>query len=237
VAHNYRRDHWLNLWPVLATGTPAGLAATLARIEVATGLPVYAFPKERAFYLGLWLELDADGGRRTRSVPESPLDPDYRPTALDRRIVAATQAGLPLTPEPYATLARQIGCSFAELIERLRAMLAAGAIRRIGLVPNHYRLGLRGNGMTVWDIPDGRLESVGRRLGGLDWVSHCYARPRHRPHWPYNLFAMVHGRDRAEVGAKVAEMANLLRDDSRGHEVLFSSAVLKKTGMRLDPVD
>jgi len=232
VAHNYRRDHWLNLWPVLATETPAGIADILARLETTTGLPVYAFPKEREFYLGLWLELDAQGGRRTRSIREPPLDLDYHLHALDRRIVAATQAGLPLTPEPYAAVAQQIGCSVAEVMERLQAMLAAGVIRRIGLVPNHYRLGLRGNGMTVWDIPDERLEAVGRRLGDLDWVSHCYARPRHRPHWPYNLFAMVHGRDRAEVNVKVAEMAELVRDGSRGHEVLFSSAVLKKTGLR-----
>ena len=233
VAHNYRREHRLNLWPVLATATPGGIEEVARRIEAATGLPLYRFPKEREFYLGLWLEVDAAGARGTRSIPEPAADPAYRPDALDLRICRATQAGLPLVPEPYAAVAAQLGCGEAQVIGRLAAMLAAGAVRRIGLVPNHYRLGLRGNGMTVWDLPDGRLEELGTRIGALDWVSHCYVRPRHPPHWPYNLFAMVHGRDRAEVDAKVTRMAALLAGDSRGHQVLLSSAVLKKTGLRI----
>lgn len=233
VAHNYRRDHRLNMWFVLATEAPEAIGETIGRIEARTGLPVYAFPKEREFYLGLWFEIGPEGALGTRSIPDGPTHPPYPLDALDRRLVTATQGGLLLVPTPWAVVAEQIGCSPVVLGERLRAMLASGIIRRIGVVPNHVRLGFRGNGMTVWDVPDGRLEAVGARIGGLDFVSHCYARPRHLPSWPYNLFAMVHGRDRPEVARKVAEMAALLGDDSRGHEILYSSAVLKKTGMRL----
>ncbi len=233
VAHNYRRDHRLNMWFVLATKTRSGIADATARIESATGLSIYAFPKEQEFYLGLWLELDQDGGCHTHSLAESPINTPQPLDDLDRHIVAATQAGLPLTSEPCETVAAQIGCASVEMVGRLEAMLDCGIIRRIGLVPNHYRLGLRGNGMTVWDIPDEQLDAVGGRIGALDYVSHCYARPRYRPDWPYNLFAMVHGRDRDQVSAKVQDMARVLDDDSRGHEILFSTAVLKKTGMRL----
>ena len=116
---------------------------------------------------------------------------------------------------------------------RINDMLDRGVIRRLGLVPNHYRLGFKGNGMTVWNVPDAQLEEAGRRLGEMDFVSHCYARPRHLPDWPYNLFAMVHGRDRDDVMEKVMAMSGALRTCNQGHEVLFSSAVLKKTGMRL----
>ncbi len=233
VAHNYRRDHRLNLWFVLATDSPAAIDETLHRIEAAAGLPVYSFPKEREFYLGLWLEIDADGERHTRSFSEQPLAAPKPLDALDRRIVAATQAGLPLVAEPWLQVAHQVGCSRDLLSERIQAMLASGVIRRIGVVPNHVRLGFRGNGMTVWDIPDERLDTVGRRIGELDFVSHCYSRPRHPPDWPYNLFAMVHGTDRAQVARKVAEMAHLIGPDSRAHDILYSSAVLKKTGLRL----
>ena len=233
VAHNYRRAHRLNQWFVLATERPEQIADTLGRIEVATGLRVYAFPKEREFYLGLWLELTEQGRVATRSTGE-PLDGSgLVPDALDRRILAATQAGLPLTPEPCKAVAEQVGCMPAEVSGRLEAMLGSGAIRRIGVVPNHYRLGLRGNGMTVWDIPDEQLEAVGQRIGALDFVSHCYSRPRHLPDWPYNLFAMVHGQDRSEVLQKVERIAGMLGPDSRAHQVLFSTAVLKKTGLRL----
>lgn len=233
VAHNYRREHRLNQWFVVATERPEQIEETLERIEAATGLKVYAFPKEREFYLGLWLELTEQGRVGTRSAGERLEGSGQTPDGLDRRILAATQAGLPITIEPCDTIAVQVGCEPNEVAGRLDAMLETGAIRRIGVVPNHYRLGLRGNGMTVWDIPDRRLESAGRRVGALDWVSHCYARPRHPPEWPYNLFAMVHGEDRTEVLHKVERMATMLGPDSRGHRVLFSTAVLKKTGLRL----
>ncbi|HEB97177.1 MAG TPA: Lrp/AsnC family transcriptional regulator [Sedimenticola thiotaurini] len=163
-------------------------------------------------------------------MPETtnpPLD------ALDRRIVVATQAGLPLVPDPYGAVAREAGCSRGEVMERMRRMLSNGVIRRIGAVPNHYTLGFRGNGMSVWDVADDRVEHYGRRIGELEFVSHAYRRPRHLPEWPYNLFAMVHGRDRTEVMEKVARIAAMLGEDDRGHEVLFSTRILKKTGLRI----
>lgn len=55
VAHNYRREHALNMWFVLATETVAGIADTVARIEAATGLTVYPFPKEREYFVELKL--------------------------------------------------------------------------------------------------------------------------------------------------------------------------------------
>jgi len=233
VAHNYRRDHRLNMWFVLATDSPQAIGTGIRAIEAATGLSVYAFPKEREYYLGLWFELGADGGLRTRSLPSTPYGPQPALEELDRHIVAATQDGLPLTPEPCETVAAAAGCEPCEVVARMEAMLRSGVIRRIGVVPNHYKLGFRGNGMTVWNIPDERLDAVGERVGALDYVSHCYARPRHLPEWPYNLFAMVHGRDRRQVKDQVEEVARLLSGEAIGHEVLFSSAVLKKTGMRL----
>jgi siroheme decarboxylase len=152
---------------------------------------------------------------------------------IDREIVRATQEGLPLTPQPYGALAEQLGVTPEEIMARMRRMLDSGVIRRIGAVPNHYALGFRANGMTVWDVPDERIAELGPRVGALDFVSHCYQRPRHPPHWPYNLFAMVHGRDRDEVEAKVAQIATLLGDAERGHLVLYSTRILKKTGLRI----
>ncbi len=116
---------------------------------------------------------------------------------------------------------------------RMQRMLEKGIIRRIGAVPNHYTLGFRGNGMSVWDVPDDKIGEYGRRIGNLDFVSHAYHRPRQLPDWHYNLFAMVHGRDRQEVLIKVAQIAQLLGEDNRGHEVLFSTRILKKTGLRI----
>jgi DNA-binding Lrp family transcriptional regulator len=153
--------------------------------------------------------------------------------ALDRRIIAATQEGLPLVPEPYAKIAQSVGAAEDQVIERLEAMQDSGVIRRIAAVPNHYALGLAFNGMTVWDVDDEEIASLGPRVGALPFVTHCYRRPRVDGQWPYNLFAMVHGRDRAEVMAKVKEIAQLLGPAARAHDVLFSTRILKKTGFRL----
>jgi DNA-binding Lrp family transcriptional regulator len=152
--------------------------------------------------------------------------------ALDLAIVRATQAGLPLVAKPYHAVAGQVGASAEEVMARMVRMQAEGMIRRIGAVPNHYRLGYRANGMSVWDIPDERIGVVGRKVGALDDVSHCYHRPRHLPEWRYNLFAMVHGQTRDEVEQKVAAIAVLLGADARAHDVLYSTRILKKTGMR-----
>jgi siroheme decarboxylase len=232
VAHNYRRDHALNMWFVLATPTQAGLDTAIRRIQSATGLMVYDFPKLKEYHLGFWLHLGEDGSVGVRRVErERPVDP---PTldSLDRALVAATQAGLPLEPEPFETVARQIESDQATVAARLQCLLDSGAVRRIGAVPNHYRLGLRGNGMTVWNIEDPEVDALGERIGALGFVSHCYCRPRRLPLWPYNLFAMVHGRDRAEVLAAAAQIEALVAADCRGHRVLFSEAILKKAGLR-----
>ncbi|MGA7450777.1 MAG: AsnC family transcriptional regulator [Rhodoplanes sp.] len=152
---------------------------------------------------------------------------------LDRRIVAATQAGLPLVAQPYRAVAEMVGATEAEVIARLERMLASGAIRRIGAVPNHYALGFSANGMSVWDVADEKIVEVGAMVGALDFVTHCYQRPRHLPLWPYNLFAMAHGRTRTEIEEKVGRIAALIGDAARSHEVLYSTRILKKAGLRI----
>ena len=152
---------------------------------------------------------------------------------LDLRIVRATQAGLPLLAEPYREVAAQLGIAPERVIERLRAMLSDGRIRRIGAVPNHYRLGYTANGMSVWVVDDAALARLGPEVGALPFVTHCYRRPRRPPAWPFNLFAMIHGRSRAEVEDQVAQVRALLRDACRGSDVLYSTRILKKTGLRL----
>ena len=152
---------------------------------------------------------------------------------LDRRLVVATQAGLPLVSRPYHALGEQLGIPAREIMDRLSGMLERGVIRRIGAVPNHYAIGYAANGMSVWDVDDARVDELGLRVGGLPFVTHCYRRPRHLPDWPYNLFAMVHGRDRSEVEAKAAVIRELLGGACLTHEILYSSRILKKTGLRL----
>ena len=153
-------------------------------------------------------------------------------TATDRRIIAATQGGLPLTPRPFAEVAGWLGLPEAEVIDRMAAMQASGVIRRVALAPNHYALGLVANGMTVWDLDDAQAVTLGAQVGALDFVSHCYLRPRAEG-WPYNLFAMVHGHSRDEVEVLRARITDLLGPACRAKDILYSTRILKKTGLRL----
>ena len=152
---------------------------------------------------------------------------------VDRALIVATQAGLPLVPRPYDALAQQLGMAAAEVKARLERMLARGVIRRIGAVPNHYALGYTANGMSVWDVDDEHCDALGIAIGKLDFVTHCYRRPRHPPDWPYNLFAMVHGRTRDEVEARLWTIRDMLGKRCRASDVLYSSGILKKAGLRI----
>lgn len=231
VAHNYRREHALNMWFVVAAETPEGAWTACDQIQIATGLQVYAFPKEREYFVGLYLPL----------LPGSPppASPIHRAAQLfslsefDRELIAATQAGLPLVPRPYDTIAALLGTTGDDIRARLHHLLNAGVVRRIAAIPNHYSLGYVANGMSVWDVDDAEVDRLGELIGSLPGVSHCYRRPRKPGIWPYNLFAMLHGHSRDEVLEQARQLATLLLPACRAHDVLFSSQILKKTGLRL----
>ncbi|AYH45146.1 Lrp/AsnC family transcriptional regulator [Azoarcus sp. DN11] len=159
------------------------------------------------------------------------------PDELERRIIVATQGGLPLVPDPWGVVARELGVEPGALLARIRSMLERGAIRRIGAVPNHYAIGYTANGMSVWDVADDAVDAIGEWLGALAAVTHCYRRPRRLPDWPYNLFAMVHGRSHEAVSTELDDIAARLEarfpGACRARDVLFSSAILKKTGLRI----
>lgn len=158
--------------------------------------------------------------------------PTHELDDFDRALIEATQQGLPVCARPYHRLAETLGQPPGLVMERLRRMLASGVIRRIAGTPNHYRMGFVANGMTVWDVDDAVVDELGRRVGALEFVSHSYRRPRHPGVWPYNLFAMVHGTTRDECRGKAREIEALLGEHCRGHDILFSTRILKKTGFR-----
>ncbi|CAG9168738.1 hypothetical protein LMG23992_01280 [Cupriavidus laharis] len=164
------------------------------------------------------------------------MDPSAH-DAVDLALIRATQGGLPLVSAPYAVVGALLGIGEDEVIARLAAMQANGTLRRIAAVPNHYALGWRANGMTVWNVDDAYVDALGEQVGALPFVSHCYRRPRRLPLWPYNLFAMVHAHTREEAQPLVARIAAVLGDACRAQDVLWSTRILKKTGLRLPPAD
>lgn len=153
-------------------------------------------------------------------------------TTRERDLVAAVQDGLPLDPYPYAAVGRMVGLSESEVIEGLRQLIELGVIRRFGLVLSHRNLGYRANGMVVWDVPDDVVGEVGDRLAALPFVTLCYRRPRRLPDWPYNLFCMIHGRDRRIVEALTEKAARAVGGGEYPRAVLFSTRQFKQRGAR-----
>ncbi len=150
----------------------------------------------------------------------------------ERRLVAAIQDGLPLVARPYADLAAALGLTEAEVIARIGHLQAAGVIKRLGVVVRHHELGYRANAMVVWDVPDAEVDGAGKRLGAVDCINLCYRRPRRLPDWPYNLFCMIHGRDREEVLLRIEEIACGLGLEKIPRAVLFSGTRFKQRGAR-----
>ena len=153
-------------------------------------------------------------------------------TPADRLLLEALEAGLPLVPHPYAALGERAGMGEAEVIARLGALKAAGVVKRLGLVVRHHEIGYRANAMTVIDVPDEIVDAVGRSLARAADVTLCYRRPRRLPDWPYNLFAMVHGRERSAVLARIGELLAGHGLAELPHAVLFSTRRFKQRGAR-----
>ena len=171
-------------------------------------------------------------------------------SALERQYILLTQNGLPVIAKPYHWLAEQLAISVEDVLAMTKDLMTRGVIRRIAAVPNHYKLGYRFNGMTVWDVKDDVAKKFGEAVGKLDFVSHCYLRPRHLPQWNYNLFAMVHGRSNEDIEYYRDQIKHLLAEVLQHHDqdneqqltsgislksndMLTSTRILKKTGLRL----
>lgn len=150
----------------------------------------------------------------------------------DLDLVEALCDGLPISARPFAEIGAACGLDEAEVIARIKAMLAAGVIKRMGVIVHHRALGYRANAMVVWDIPDDEVDVAGTRLGACPGVTLCYRRPRCLPAWPYNLFTMIHGRDRHAVETLIADIAARTALSTCRREVLFSLRHFKQCGAR-----
>ena len=237
VNHNYEREHAYNLWFVLTAESRQALLATLQEIETRTGFKALFLPLVKDYHidLGFRMQLGSQAGSsESQYCLADAAGPDQcnlsRPSAED--LIDAVQDGLPLVARPYLEVARQLGWSEQQVIDELRDMIDSGTIKRLGIVVRHHELGYRANAMVVWDIPDAQVDRLGYQLGQQDCVTLCYQRPRRLPDWPYNLFCMVHGRDRDEVLACIDTMLEGLGLESVPHAVLFSGRRFKQRGAR-----
>lgn len=153
-------------------------------------------------------------------------------SAFDKAIIEAIGNGLPLVKRPYLAIADQIGCQESQVIEVIQRLKQCGDLKRFGVVVRHRKLGYRANAMVVWNIPDLRVAEIGTRISQTDFVTLCYQRPRRLPAWPYNLFCMIHGKDKDDVGRQLEQLIALNHLEEFDYDILFSARCFKQRGAR-----
>ena len=236
VNHNYEREHRFNLWFVLTAPDSAALHAALDAVRRETGCTPLSLPLLADYWIDLGFDLEKRANAARQTMPGAPAGRgDLPPVALstvDRRVIAALEEGLPLVRAPYAAVAEHAGVSEAQVVTRISRWLDDGVIKRLGIIVRHRELGYTANAMCVWDVPDADVDRVGETLARESGVTLCYRRGRARPDWPYNLYCMVHGRDRAQVELQVADMAAWHGLDRFPSAMLFSRRRFKQRGAR-----
>ena len=229
VNHNYEREHRYNLWFVMTGQDASAVRAAMQALQDATGLPALQLRMERAYRIDLGFDLR----QRTAPVPmaAAPVRSAAPVAAADRPLAALLEAGVPLVPHPFDRWAAQLGRTPGDILSTLQQWLDAGTLRRLGAIVRHHELGFDANAMTVFEVPAARVDACGEQLAREPGVTLAYRRTP-APGWPYSLYCMVHGRDRAavmEVIERVTVQSGLAQVP---REILFSRQRFKQTGPR-----
>jgi len=227
VNHNYQREHAHNLWFVMTGADPHAVQNAMRSLDAATGLHALQLPMRRAYRIDLGFDLRSNTA--AHAMPEAAAATPVAPA--DRPLAALLEAGLPLTPHPFDDWAQTLGRTPQAILATLQQWLDQGSLRRIGAIVRHHELGFGANAMTVFDIPDAAVDRYGEALAREVGVTLAYRRERAEG-WPYNLYCMVHGRDRAAVLEVIARAIGNADLAPYPHEVLFSCRRFKQTGPR-----
>jgi len=198
VTHCYAREHTVNLWLAVVAPGSGWLETAAHTLRARAGVRgVWRLPALQRFKIGVHFDLVA-GRSAAAADPDLPSAAAAGPGHLpDASLVSALEADLPLQAEPFGEIGRPVRLSGEEVIAVLQGWRQSGLLRRYGALVSHLRLGFTANAMTVWQVPWARVAEVGRLLAGSPAVSHCYERPPF-PGFPWNLYAMIHGRTRDE---------------------------------------
>ncbi len=249
VTHNYERRGDYNLWFTLTARSEKEIAETLDALGEETGIVFHSLPALAVYKIRAVFGADdatSGGPLRGRSGLSAvasakagdPPRKESQPAELDagqKRLVQAIQDGLAIEREPFGPVAERAGRPVEELLAQIRAWMATGLVRRFGAVLAHRRVGYRANGMAVFNVPRDRADEAGRMLAERPEITHCYCRPP-LSDFPYNLYAMAHGRSEESVRVLVDRLAQEI--GAADYALLFSTTEFKKSPMRyFEPED
>lgn len=235
VSHNYLRPGNFNLWFTIAAPPGESLEGAVARIaQDAGGWPALVLPAVKKYKLAVVLDVleegDWDHSEGKADLPLTESSTGFRPTPENIRIVKCIQEDLPLTERPFALWAEHLEMGESDLLKTVSDWTGVGTIRRFAAILNHRQVGFHANGMVVWNCPPDRIDSLGNILASYSEVSHCYNRPAF-PEWPFNLYAMIHGRSPEECESTAGKLAQAI--GLNNFRILFSTKEFKKIRLKL----
>ncbi len=231
VNHNYEREHDLNLWFVVTGKDKFGVQNTLNRIEQRTGCPVLDLPLVRPYHIDLGFSVF---GSSKKKIPEKLCFSKVPPVdEKDKQLLIAIEDGLPKESRPYKSIGERLNISEKDVISQLSSLIWRNIVTRFGLIIRHRELGYKANAMAVWDVEEDEVDRIGRQFAAQNFVTLCYQRPRRQPVWPYNLFCMVHGKERTTVLDQIEQLQRSVDGGIRQKVVLFSKRRFKQRGAKL----
>ena len=228
ISHAYERDHAYNIWFTLALPSEEAMEAEIEKIGAAIPAEdIFQLPATRLYKIGAFF---GDGAEpETTHNPSQPGEEAGSLTTEDKAVINAVQRDLPMTGAPFAEMARDAGLDVVEFLIAVRGLQERGLMRRYSAAVNHRRAGYTANGMACFAVPVEFQDEIGEFLANHREVSHCYIR-RTNPHWPYNFFAMIHGKEKdvaLDLAKEVAGKWHL-----KDYGVLFSTREIKKMRIR-----
>lgn len=235
VTHNYKRNHFYNLWFTLAVppDSKIGLEATvdiLSRLSNAKSTRI--LPTLKLFKIGVKLDMtgkDSLASTDEKFYGEENISKDYDLTADDVKIIKEVQEDFPLIPNPYSYLAERAGVKTQDLLDCLVNLNKHGVMRRVAAILHHRKAGFKANAMGVWKVPIDKIEEIAPVMSSLKSVSHCYRRPTY-PDWPYSLFTMIHGKTAKDCESIIKSLSDM--SGIKEYDSLYSSKEYKKTRLK-----
>lgn len=137
----------------------------------------------------------------------------------------------PICEKPYEKIAKEAGIDESKLINILKNLRIKGVIRRIAAILYHRKASYTYNAMVVWEVPEDKVEKIGKIMAGFPEVSHCYERER-GDYWAYNIFTMIHARTLegcADIIQRITEKTGIDK-----YEMFLSKREFKKTSLMVN---
>lgn len=150
-------------------------------------------------------------------------------TEEEIEVIRALQVDLPLVPEPYKEVAERIGITEERLLEVMNSLRDRGCLKRMSIALRHNNVGYTINVMIVWDVPDERVEEIGKLVSKNPQVTHCYVRNR-TPEFDYNFYSMAHAMTEEDFSNLVESLKEVIQPIK--YSTLRTEGELKKIGMK-----